>query len=204
MVLPTPRLVPDRLAVVPRCMFPERLSPLLHRALLLLVSIPTSSEAKILGAKSVFDKALEWWGLEATDVTAEAVLAFVVLRCAPPVDDPSCRPPPRFSRPVLATSVAGDVDALRRGARLGVLGLGAWLQALTDDRVSCLLRAIAGRHKRLKSAKKPLLFSQVEAFATSVPRPSRPHRVTRPVRSCARVLLRDARLGAHPAPISRH
>ena len=140
------------------CTAPHLLAPLLPIALALMVIMPVASEAKIRSAVSTFSAVLSFWGCSLPNINWAVVMAFVVLRCAPPVGLalPEC-----CRKPVLASTVAGDIDALRRAARLGLHGMGAALAAFSDERVSLLLRSIGARVKRLKTSKRPLLFSQV-------------------------------------------
>jgi integrase len=74
---------------------------------------------------------------------------------------------------VAPITAAGDIDVLRRAARLGLEGMASIATALLDAVVSALLVAIGGRIKRLKSAKKPILYAQVAAaFARAKARPT--------------------------------
>jgi integrase len=158
--LQAPRVTRDALDM-PACGFPERLRPLLDTADLLLGTIGESGAAKINGACGRFEKALRWWGMLRGAVTAAVICAFVILRCAPPVghDRPS-----GFDKPVLPSTAIGDVDALRRAARLGLNGMAELLQALDHSVVHQLSRAIGARVKRLKTSKRPLLFHEVKAY----------------------------------------
>ena len=140
------------------------ITPLVAAALSVMVMVPVASEAKLTSVMDTFMGVIAFWCLRLCDVNWAVVCAYVMVRCAPPVDLPL---PPRCGKPVLAQSAAGDVDALRRAARLGLRGLGAIRDALYDDHVGQLLRAIGARMRRLKSAKKPLLFSQVSSVVSA-------------------------------------
>ena len=143
---------------LPPCEDPAVVRPFVDVAAAVVVNIPSTSAAKIAGAARRFREVRTALGMGA--VTFVTVLVYIVARCCPPVGAPL---PACCASPVLPTTVAGDVDALRRGAALGVEALGDCLDALSHVMVSNLLRAIGARVKRLKTSKKPLLFAQVLA-----------------------------------------
>ena len=159
------------------CSSPHLLLPLLPIALALMVIMPVASEAKIRSAFNTFSAVLTFWGCALANVNWAVVMAFIVLRCSPPVGIPL---PACCSRPVLAPTVAGDIDALRRAARLGLHGLAQILDALLDERVTLLLRSIGSRVKRLKTSKRPLLFTQVSSAVLAA------------LRGGSAIVLRDA------------
>lgn len=140
------------------CGHPDRFRAFATAASALRVRIPESSTAKLQGAVRRFKEMLFWWGIPETAVTPLVVTAFIVARCCPPVD---AELPKEMATPVLPTTAAGDIDAIRRAARLKVLGAERWTAAVDDDGVSQLLRAVGARVKRLTTVKKPLLFRQV-------------------------------------------
>jgi integrase len=148
--------VPSQLPVPPGANA-QRLQPLLATAALLTLCVPPTSQAKIDGAVGRFREALTFWSLTAP--CEQAVLAYVVARCCPPV---GFEVPPSCGQPVLPQTVAGDVDALRRAARLNMHDMRPHSDALYSTGVSELLRAIGGRMKRLKTCKRALLFAEVE------------------------------------------
>jgi integrase len=108
-------------------------------------------------------------GMSLAAVTGPVVAAYVILRCAPPI---GVDLPPDWGL-VSPVTAAGDVDVLRRAARLGLEGMAAIGAALLDPIVSALLIAIGGRMKRLKTAKQPILFTEVAAaFAKAKANPT--------------------------------
>jgi integrase len=125
----------------------------------LLVIPVASSAAKMRGACERFRRAVTWMGLTLAAVTGPVVAAYVVLRCAPPVDTDL---PPDWTI-VSPVTAAGDIDILRRAARLGLEGMAIITQALLDPIVSALLVGIGGRIKRLKTKKDPVLYAEVAA-----------------------------------------
>ena len=157
------RVVAPTLPAPSACSHPLRLAPLLSAAALLLIPISASAD-KIRGTCARFLRAIAWLGIALGAVTGPVIAAYVVLRCAPPVDTDL---PPDWGI-VSPVTAAGDIDTLRRAARLGLEGMASLLPALLDPIVSALLVAIGGRMKRLKTAKKPILYSEVAAFFTKV------------------------------------
>lgn len=152
-------LAPPSLPTPDGCTQPDRLGPCLAAAALLLVPVAASA-AKIQGTCARFKRAVTWFGLTLAVVTAPVIAAYVVLRCAPPVDTDL----PTDWGVVSPVTAAGDVDTLRRAAKLGLEGMSVIASALLDPIVSALLIAIGGRMKRLKTAKQPILYSEVAAF----------------------------------------
>ena len=152
------RVAPTTLAVPEGCTQPSRVAALLQVASLLLLPVATSA-AKLAGTCARFRSAMTWMGITMAAVTAHAVAAYVVLRCAPPLDTPL----PDGWNIVAPVTAAGDIDTLRRAARLGLEGMQAIASQLLDPIVSALLVAIGGRIKRLKTAKKPILYAEVKA-----------------------------------------
>jgi integrase len=146
---------------IPDVRNPERLLPLVQCVELMMASIPATSVRKISSAVDTFKAVVDWWGASMSMVTGVLVCAFVVLRCAPPVD---MEIPPCLNKPVLPPTAAGDIDSLRRAARLGVGGMAPLLPALMDGRVAALLRSIGARIKHLRTNKRALLYSEVVAF----------------------------------------
>ena len=159
--LPPARLDTDPGSAPPPCTHPQRLAPFLAVALRLMAFVPRTSEMKLAGAIERFMQVTAFWGVLLADVTWHIVVAFVTMRCAPPIGAllPAC-----CGTPVLPATAAGDVDSLRRAARLGLAGMQVCREALESERVTLLLRAISARVKRLRTAKRALLFEQVRAF----------------------------------------
>lgn len=145
----------------PASRHPERFAPFHVAAMFLRVAAPESSCKKMQGAMRRFRAALNWWGIELAAVTAITVMAFVALRCAPPVNVDL---PAVLNTLVLPVTAIGDVDALRRAAKLGVGGLGGLLRALDHPAVHQLGRAIGARIPRIRTTKKPLLWVEIEKF----------------------------------------
>ena len=157
----TARLQLDTAIEPPPCDHPERLAPLLGVAALLVAHVPDSSASKIKGAVKRWKEFLLFIGLHGTMADWRVVVAFIVVRCCPPV---SAELPPFVDTPVLPSTAASDVDCCNKAARLGVEGMSPYDGAFSDFRVSALLHNIKARMPRLKTKKKPLLFSAVEAF----------------------------------------
>jgi integrase len=143
---------------MPESATPDRFEPFFRVALTLMILVPGSSGAAIRGAARRWHEAVQFWGVLVVDW--RVVVAYIVARSAPPV---GVEVPPLCQRPVLPTTTAGDLDCLRRGSVLGVEGLGQYRLAFEDERVSLLLRSIGGRVRRLKTAKRALLWSEVQA-----------------------------------------
>lgn len=143
------------------CRRPDRLAPFLSVATSLLIPVAASAR-RVAAAASLFGLALEYWGLSLADVTPAVVCAFVVLRCAPPFGASNL--PRRFDVPVLPVTAGGDIDLLRRGSRLGLGGLEAVRGVLQHELVSGLLSSIGARIKKIRSAKKPVLYREVLAY----------------------------------------
>jgi integrase len=123
--------------------------------------VPESSGVKIAGAIRRWKSFLTFVGLEEATVDWRAVVAFIVLRCCPPVD---AVVPEFVTRPLLPATAAGEIDCCLRAARLNVCGMTPFDKAFSDFRVSALLHNIKARSPRLKTAKRPILYSGVEAF----------------------------------------
>lgn len=137
------------------------MEPLLNVARIVAVAMPETSAAGIKGACSRWGSALEFWGVPREDVDEQAVLAFIVARCCPPV---GAVLPPMFGRPVLPQSVAVEIGNLRRAAALGLEGMGPCARALAHPAVSHLLRQVGAGVRRLKTSKRPLLLREVRAY----------------------------------------
>lgn len=137
------------------------IAKLVDAAAIFISAIPETSAAKLMGVIRLFTGAMAFWGVEPQTANVSAVLAFVMARVCPPVGMPL---PPGFDRPVLPTTVAGDIDALRRGLRLRLPELRAWAGPIQDELVSTLIKNLGGRIRRLKSAKRPIMWTDVQAF----------------------------------------
>ena len=163
-----PKIAAPDLPVPPGCTRPAIVSALLSVAALLLVPV-ASSVTKIRGACDRFKRAVTWMGLSLASVTPPIILAYIILRCAPPIDTTL----PDGWTIVSPVTAAGDIDCLRRAARLGLEGMEAILEALLSPVVSALLVGVGGRIKRLKTSKSPVLYSEVAAsFAAAAANPT--------------------------------
>ena len=156
--IPAAKVAGPDLPIPPGCTRPAVVSALLSVAALLLVPVAASA-AKIRGACDRFKRAIAWMGVTLSAVTGPIVLAYIILRCAPPVDTPL----PDGWTIVSPVTAAGDIDCLRRAARLGLEGMNTILQALLSPVVSALLVGVGGRVKRLQTAKSPILYTEVAA-----------------------------------------
>ena len=123
-----------------------------------VASIPLSSASMLTHTVALFFDFLDWAGYTGPPAVPP-VIAFMVARAVPPVD---CPLPPGWLHPVLPTTAAGNVDALRRAARIGVPRAAPWLAAFESQAVFAFATAIGGRVRRLRSAKRPCLFAVVE------------------------------------------
>jgi integrase len=118
----------------------------------------------------MFLGAMSFWGVDPGTANVSAMLAYIMARACPPV---GVALPPGFDRPVLPTTVAGDLDALRRGLRLQVAALVPWRSIIQDELASILIRNLGGRVRRLKSAKRPIVWDEVQRFCdAALARPS--------------------------------
>ena len=150
----------------PPCRYPDRLLPLLAGVSVLLASIPKNSANKLNAAVSLWYRALEWWGVEPSDVDFTIPLALITLRACPPVE---FEIPVSFGlRPVLPTTAAADIDNLRRASRERISRMEQFGEALFDERVTAVLRNIGARVHKLRTDKRPLLFCAVEEFARPI------------------------------------
>lgn len=142
---------------------PPRIRPFLQVARVVVGAIPQGSSRSILAVRRSLHTFIEWGGADPETVTpsAEWLISYVVARCCPPVeaelpDDDA------FKRPVLPTTAIGDLDDLRRGARMGVVGLTKWSEALSSDSITAFAKEIGGRVKKLRTNKRPFLFRKVQ------------------------------------------
>lgn len=124
--------------------------------------VPPSSAAAINRAVELFRRFLRWAGVEESQVGADTVCAFLLSRVAPP-SGLSLPAHSAWARPVMPVTAAGDVDALRRAARLRHRYALGWEQALLDARVFEFQRLVRGRDRRLTTNKAPFLFRNVVA-----------------------------------------
>lgn len=145
---------------MPECRRPELLSPLIAVASALLVQVPDSSAAAMRGAAQRWLSAIGFWGIDPSNVDERVVMAYIVARCAPPVGLPL---PQACATPVLPSTVATEIGALRRAAALGVERMSVYGRALSGPQVSAILRHIGARVRRLKTAKRALLLREVTA-----------------------------------------
>lgn len=156
----TPTIVSNRydMARVPDC-----IRPFLEIARAVTGAIPASSASGIMAALRAFRAFVSWSGQDpsTTDPSPEWLVAFIVARCAPPVET-TLPNDPVFRRPVLPPTAVGDVDELRRGLRLGIEDLDRWESALSHPSVIAFSKEIGGRVGRLKTNKRPFLFNRVE------------------------------------------
>jgi hypothetical protein len=132
------------------------LSALLAMANAIAGSVPDTSALALNRAVALFLSFVDWIGV---GPAVNVVIAFIVARCAPPVD---LDLPPGFTNPVLPTTAVANVDCLRRAARKCLPRMSVWLEALEAGPVVNFCTEIGGRVKRLKSQKKPFLFVMVE------------------------------------------
>lgn len=156
----TPTIISERynMEAVPECV-----RPFLEVARAVTGAIPPTSAAGIMAAMRAFNAFVRWSGHDpsTTEPSPEWIVAFIVARCAPPVET-SLPDDPVFRRPVLPPTAVGDVDELRRGLRLGIDGLDRWESALSHPSVIAFSKEIGGRVGRLKTNKRPFLFNRVE------------------------------------------
>ena len=145
---------------MPLCRRPELLSPLIAVASRLLVQVPDSSAAAMRGAAQRWLSAIGFWGVESQNVDERVVMAYIVARCAPPIELPL---PSACSAPVLPATIATEIGALRRAAALGVEGMAVFGEALSSPQVSAILRQVGARVRRLKTAKRAILLHEVAA-----------------------------------------
>ncbi len=147
--------------LTPPCARPDRLQPFVGAARILQISVPPSSIAAIKGACRRWQVMLAFWGIEAAHVGWEVVLAFIVARCAPPIQ---VELPASLGRPVAPATVATEVGALRRAAALGLEDMSKYTAPLHHPQVNIMLKQIGARVRRLHTAKRPLLLQEVAAY----------------------------------------
>ena len=117
-----PRTISSALPTAPRFAAPTgsaiaRISPLLQVANAINASVPDSSAAKIRAAVSLWQSTLHWFEVPIENITAAVPVALLIARCCPPI---GLALPPFLQRRVLPVTAAGDIDAMRRAALMGV------------------------------------------------------------------------------------
>lgn len=137
----------------------DRLRPYIDRAAALLGTIPAESGRKVKAALERFRTFMTLMKVEPEAVNESAVLAYIVYRVARMPKDP---PLPNTKPFVEATTAAADVDCLARGLTSGDARWQFLEAAVRGPRIQRLLRQIGGRNKRRKTAKQPLLFTDVD------------------------------------------
>jgi integrase len=142
---------------------PPRIRPFLQVARVVIGAIPQSSARGILAVHKSLQSFIRWGGVDPETVkpSPEWLISYVVARCCPPVDA-ELPEDEAFRKPVLPTTAIGDLDELRRGARIGVVGLSKWSEALAADTITAFAKEIGGRVKKLRTNKRPFLFRKVQ------------------------------------------
>ena len=122
-------------------------------------ALPKSSASSIDASLRSFRAFVEWSGekFETTVPSPEWLIAYIVARSTPAVGTP-LPDDKAFHRPVLPTTAVGDVDDLRRGARIGVASLARWSEALNHESVFAFSKEVGGRISKLRTNKRPFLF----------------------------------------------
>lgn len=125
-------------------------------------ALPKSSASSIDASLRSFRAFVEWSGekFETTVPSPEWLIAYIVARSTPAVGTP-LPDDKAFHRPVLPTTAVGDVDDLRRGARIGVASLARWSEALNHESVFAFSKEVGGRISKLRTNKRPFLFTKV-------------------------------------------
>ena len=150
----------------PCCGRPDRLSPLLAGATILLGCIPVASASKLNAAVRLFRNATTYFEIQERDVDFTIFIAIIMMRACPPVNIDI---PAEFgSRPVLPSTAAADIDNMRRAARERMHGMEQHLEALKEPRVSSLLKAIGSRVHKLRTEKRALLYEPLRSFVETV------------------------------------
>jgi hypothetical protein len=143
-----------------------RLAPLLGVASAVLApsnSARVKTSTRVLRDLTCF---MAWLALPLAALTGDMLIAYAVARCCPPVGTvlPSGWP----AQPVLPTTVKTELGALRSAAKVGMVGASLYLEPLCAPRLSAFMKSIGANVSRLKSNKKPMLWSRVLDFITPI------------------------------------
>lgn len=143
-----------------------RLMPLLCVASALLLPAQSSRTKAITRVIRLVTAFTTWLGLPLVALTGDLLIAFVVARVAPPV---GCELPVGWAaHPVLPSTVKSEIGSLRSAAKLGISETVPLAQALSAPRLALFLKAIGANVPRLKSQKKPFLWTSVEVFCRPI------------------------------------
>jgi integrase len=159
-LLPAPAVAVD----VPVASSPMEAS-LLSVVATLLGSVPPSVQPNLNRTVRRFVDFLEALGRTWTTMQASDVMCYFVARCAPSEDIKGL--PPEWPKPVLPSTASGDLSLLRRYAKMR--GDSSALTVLTDDQLRLLVSAAGANCQRDKSAKNPVMMSNIETFVNVVP-----------------------------------
>ena len=142
---------------------PECVRPFLQVARAISGALPQSSASSITASMQSFYSFVRLCGEdpETTATSPEWLIAYITARSTPPVGVPLPNDP-SFRKPVLPTTAVGNVDDMRRGARLGIASLQRWKVALNDDSLLGFCKEIGARVGKLRTEKRPFLFKEVE------------------------------------------
>jgi integrase len=143
-----------------------RLMPLLGVASALLLPAQSSRTKAIQRVVKLLSAFAAWLDLPLASLSGDLLIAFAVARVAPPVGIEL--PDGWAAHPVLPSTVKSEIGAMRSAAKLGVAATTPLMHALSSPRLSLFLKAIGANVPRLKSLKKPMLFSKVEAFCSPI------------------------------------
>lgn len=126
-------------------------------------AIPKSSASAIESAIRSLKAFVEWSGedFDTVEPSPEWLVAFIVARSTPAVDSPIPNDK-AFYKAVLPTTAVGDVDDMRRGARLGIASIARWGEALNHEALLAFSKEVGGRIPKLRTNKRPFLFTKVQ------------------------------------------
>jgi integrase len=149
---------------VPPCADMSRLGPLLGVASAVLMPCTAArgkTAVRVLGTIANF---LTWASVPLSALNGDLIIAYAVARCCPPVG--TILPVGWPANPVLPSTVKTELGALRAAAKVGIIGVSQYLDALCAPRLSAFLKSVGANVSALKSSKKPLLWSALVAFVT--------------------------------------
>lgn len=132
------------------------LAPLFQAVAIVLATVAAAAAIQMERAWRIFLQFLTFYNVRREDVSPYIVMSFALVRCYPPV---GCTLPPFAAKSVVPATLAGDLSALRRRARL--VKDGSLLASLLDEDVLRLCANLGTRTKRAKTTKKPILLQHI-------------------------------------------
>lgn len=143
-----------------------RLAPLLRVAAAIMMPSSAVRMKTVVRINRQIAAFLVWADVPAEQITGDILIAYAVARCCPPIGTEL--PTGWADKPVLPSTVKTELGALRSAAKLGIAGAGPMLDAVMAPRLSIFLKSVGANVGRLKSNKKPLLWSSVTSFVEPI------------------------------------